>query len=90
MNEAEFTKRLLDMEKEVLALKTAHARASSSATVYVKEQSLAMAADQTYLLTITVDPSSPPNPLIQVLLPFFESRYGRFSYYEDPNYPDSA
>lgn len=90
MNEAEFTKKLLEMKREVLALKTAHERASSAATVYIKEQSLAMSANQTYLITITIDPNSPPNPLVQVLLPFFESRYGRFAYYEDPDYPDSA
>ena len=90
MNESEFTRKLLGMKREVLALKTAHARAASPATVHVKEKALAMSADQTYLMTIIIDPNSPPNPLIQVLLPSFESRYGRFSFYEDPNYPDSA
>lgn len=89
MNEAEFTKRLLEMEREVLALKTAHKRAESIASIKVKDATLQMVANQTYLMEITTSESDPPNPLLQVLLPWFESRYGRFAYYADASHPDS-
>lgn len=90
MNEADFSKRLISAQNEILALKTAHERGSSPVSLYTEDISLPMVADVTYLLTVQIAPDSAPNPLIQVLLPFFESKYGRFGYYETPDYPDTA